>query len=53
MTMKLWITAAGTEFLKDKLASKNKNKEAPTELWSQIYQVLEHLASKPKGDSVI
>jgi hypothetical protein len=32
MTMKLWITAAGTEFLKDKLASKNKNKEAPTEL---------------------
>ena len=32
MTMELWITTIGIEFLKDKLPCKNKNKEAPTEL---------------------
>lgn len=52
-TMNLWFEAAGSDFLKGKLQRKNKNKEAPPELQSQITHLLEHRAAKPVGDRVI
>jgi hypothetical protein len=41
-TMSLWMVAAGPDFLKGKLAQKNKKKEPPAELVTQILHVLEH-----------
>jgi hypothetical protein len=44
-TMSLWMAAAGPDFLKGKLARKNKTKEPPVELVIQILHVLEHRSS--------
>jgi hypothetical protein len=52
-TMNLWIAAAGSDFLKGKFQCKNKKKETPAELQSQISHVLEHRAAKPRGDRLI
>jgi hypothetical protein len=52
-TMNLWIAAVGSDFLKGKFQRKNKNKETPAELRSQISHVLEHRAAKPRGDRII
>ena len=52
-TMNLWIAAAGNDFLKGKFQRKNKNKETPAELLTQISHVLEHRVAKPRGDRVI
>jgi hypothetical protein len=47
--MSLWI-ATGGEFLKGKLAHKNKNKEAPAKLVTQIRYVLQHRPSTPVSE---
>ena len=52
-TINLWIAAARSDFFKDKFQRKNKNKETPTKLQSQIFHVLEHRAAKPRGDYII
>jgi hypothetical protein len=52
-TMSLWIAVAGGDFLKDKLAHKNKNKETPAELVTKICEVLQHCASIQVGDCLV
>ena len=51
--MNLWIATAGSDFLNGKFQHKNKNKETPSKLQSQISHVFEHRATKPRGDHII
>lgn len=49
-TMSLWMAAAGPNFLKRKLARKNKKKERLVELVTQIFHILKHWSSVPIED---